>query len=84
MANKQESNGILEQLSDIEISAAIRDLDPDPASANEQDPKAWSSNPAKLMAEGLARLHTAVLVIWFSLVILLGLVWFLLARNALL
>lgn len=84
MANKQESNRILEQLSDIEIYAAIRNLDPDPASANEQDPKAWSSNPAELMAEGLARLHTAVLVIWFSLVILLGLVWLLLARNALL
>jgi len=74
----------LPQLTHTEIYALVGHLDPDPASANEQDPKAWSSNPTELMAEGLARRHTAVLVIWFSLVILLGFVWFLLARNGLL
>jgi hypothetical protein len=84
MANKQESTCNLEQLRDTEIYAAIRDLDPDPASPNEQDPKAWSSNAAELMVKGFACLHTAVLVIWFSLVILLAFVWLLLARNALL
>jgi hypothetical protein len=82
MANKQKSNWNLEQLSDTEIYASIRDLDPGPASPNEQDPKAWSSNAAELMVEGFACLHTAALVIWFSLVILLAFVWFLLARNA--
>jgi len=81
IANEQESNRNPEQLSDTEILAAIRDLAPDAASPNKQYPKAWSLNPAELMAEGF--LHTAVLVIWFSLVILLGSAWFLLARDAL-
>jgi hypothetical protein len=83
MAQKQESNYRLEPLTDREIYAAIPYLDPDPSGTNEPGPKAWSSNPAELMAEGLARRHTAVLVIWLGSVILLGFVWFLLARNAL-
>jgi len=39
MATMQESNWNLEQLTDAEIYAAIRDLDPDPGSANTQLPQ---------------------------------------------
>ena len=39
MATMQEPNWNLEQLTDAEIYAAIRDLDPDPGSANTQLPQ---------------------------------------------
>jgi hypothetical protein len=37
LAKKQESNWNLEQLTDAQIYAAIRYLEPDPRSTNEQD-----------------------------------------------
>jgi hypothetical protein len=37
LAKKQESNWNLEQLADAQIYAAIRYLEPDPRSTNEQD-----------------------------------------------
>jgi hypothetical protein len=78
MAKTQEPNWNLERLTDTEIYAAIRDLDPDPGSATKQlpqltdaeiyaairylDPDAESANE-----QG----HPAALVICVSLVILI-------------